>query len=164
MADEETTSEEQQPEENPPMPKKKRMIMFGGIFVGQLVLVLILGQLLIKPQFASREESAPVEEGQRGAILMLDDITVNLQSAKRTRFLRLKIGLELEDPAVQAEVEQRTPEIRDIVIGSISGLDVGQLITVEGKERLKRDLKKRINGTLQEGSLINVYFSDFVVQ
>ena len=105
-----------------------------------------------------------VAEVGRGTIMMLEDITVNLLGTKRPRFLRVSIGLELENEQVTAEIEERQPEIRDVVISSVSGRRVDQLISVEGKEHLKKELKDRIDSTLQQGSVLKVYFSDFVVQ
>jgi len=147
------------------MPKQKKIMIFAGIFVVQAVAVIGLGQILIKPRIAP-PDTAVVEKAPdgRGTIMMLEDLTANLQSGKRPRYLRVKIGLEVSDPVVEAELEERQPEIRDLVITSLSGRKVDQLISVQGKDQLKEELKNRINNRLQEGELMNVYFSDFVVQ
>ncbi len=166
MADEEKTEQAAAPEAKPGMTKQKKMMIFGGIFVVQLIAVIGLGQVLIKPKLVPPDTSAVVEDEtpDRGTIVMLEDITVNLLAEKRTHYLRLKIGLEVADPLVEAEIAERSAEIRDIVITSASERRVDELITVRGKEQLKEELRNRINARLQQGELLNVYFSDFVVQ
>lgn len=165
MADEEKAEQAAAPEAKPGMPKQKKIMIFAGIFVVQLIAVIGLGQVLIKPKLVPPDTTTVVEkEPDRGTIVMLEDITVNLQAEKRSHYLRLKIGLEVADPLVEAEIGERSAEIRDIVITSASERRVDELITVRGKEQLKQELKNRINARLQNGELLNVYFSDFVVQ
>jgi flagellar FliL protein len=149
-----------------PMSRKKRMMVIGIVFAVQVPLVILIGQKLIKPRLVSDEpvEVTEPSDDVRGTIMMLDDITVNLRGSRGSRFLRLAIGLEIEDDRVIGEIEARRPEIRDVVITSVSGRRVDQLISVEGKERLKEELKEKIDAKLQEGSVLKVYFSDFVVQ
>jgi len=149
----------------PGMPKQKKMMIFGGIFIVQAVAVIGLGQVLIKPRLSPPDSASVVaDDTDRGTIVMLDDLTVNLLSSSRARYLRVKIGLEVDDPIVQAELEDRKPEIRDLIITTLSGRKVDQLISVQGKNQLKEELKHRINTRLENGKLLNVYFSDFVVQ
>lgn len=151
--------------DKPPMSGKKKKLIIGIVFAVQLPLVIVIGQFLVKPHLVPQgdEAVAEVAVGERGTIMMLDDITVNLHASRGSRFLRLSIGLEVEDETVMGEIEARKPEIRDVVITSVSGRRVDQLISVEGKEQLKEELKKRIDTKLQEGSVLKVYFSDFVV-
>jgi flagellar protein FliL len=145
---------------------KKRWMIIGIVFAVQIPVVALIGQKLIKPHLVPESLQAAENKSNetRGTILMLDDVTVNLKGSRKSRFLRVSIGLEVDDDKVIAEIEMRKPEIRDAVITSISGRRVDQLISVEGKEQLKAELKQRIDGTLKEGNILKVYFSDFVVQ
>jgi flagellar basal body-associated protein FliL len=150
----------------PGLTGKKKWLIIGIVFAVQLPVVILIGQKLIRPHLVPQTEQAAMEKSDetRGTILMLEDVTVNLKGSRKSRFLRVSIGLEVEDDKLISEIEMRKPEIRDAVITSISGRRVDQLISVEGKEQLKAELKQRIDGTLQEGNVLKVYFSDFVVQ
>ncbi len=174
MADEPTAdqTEETNPEQaaeasgKAPITGKKRLMIIGIVFAVQIPVVALIGQKLIKPHLVpeTQQAVAAVADETRGTILMLEDVTVNLKGSRKSRFLRVSIGLEVEDDNLISEIEMRKPEIRDAVITSISGRRVDQLISVEGKEQLKAELKQRIDETLQEGNILKVYFSDFVVQ
>jgi len=165
VADEEKKDESAEAEKGAPMGGKKRMIIIGAIIAVQIPLVVLVGNKVIKPKIVPPDTTTVVVEPEsRGLIMMLEDITVNLVSARRSRFLRISIGLEVEDETVMAEVEERLPEIRDAVINSVSGRKVDDLISIQGKELLKTELKERIDGKLQAGNVLKVYFSDFVVQ
>lgn len=159
------TPDQGQPAAKAPMSGKKKMMIIGIVFAVQIPLVIVIGQFLIKPHLVpdQSEAVASTPDGERGTIMMLDDITVNLRASRGGRYLRVSIALEVENDAVLAEIESRKPEIRDVVITSVSGRRVDQLISVEGKEQLKEELKRRIDAKLQEGSVLKVYFSDFVV-
>jgi flagellar FliL protein len=174
MADERTAdqTEDTNPEQaaeasgRTPITGKKRWLIIGIVFAVQVPVVALIGQKLIKPHLVPESSQAAVDTSNetRGTILMLEDVTVNLKGSRKSRFLRVSIGLEVDDDKLIAEIEMRKPEIRDAVITSISGRRVDELISVEGKEQLKAELKQRIDETLQEGNILKVYFSDFVVQ
>ncbi len=164
MAEEEKPKEGEAPAEDAGA-KKKRMMLMIGMSLVQIPIVLLLGHFVIRPMIAP-ENPEVVEEPvpERGLIMMFEDITVNVTANRGSKFLRLKMGVEYEDPKTEAELAERTPEIRDLVISAISGRSAEQLISAEGKKQLKDELKNRIDTTVQEGGVMNVYFSEFVIQ
>ena len=46
----------------------------------------------------------------------LDPFIVNLADPVGNRYLRVKLALDLGSPALQAEVEQRIPQLRDSIL------------------------------------------------
>lgn len=95
----------------------------------------------------------------------LQEIVVTLAGdSARPRYLRLGISLEMSDAAYVAEVEARRPQLRDAVIMALSDKTAAMLGTPDGKKRLREEIHRRTAEKLPEGSLLNVYFSDLVVQ
>lgn len=104
-------------------------------------------------------------EGGGGNLADLHEIIVTLAGdSARPRYLRLGISLELSDPAYVAEVEAKRPQLRDAVIMALSDKTAAMLGTPDGKKRLREEIYRRATEKLTEGALLNVYFSDLVVQ
>ena len=141
------------------------MALLGAIVVVQLVAAWAVAQFMILPRLG--EPTAQVEVGsnsERGEIFMMDDLVVTLIVDDGTRFLKISPGLECENSTVQAEIEDRMPEIRDMLINTLSSMSLAEAVAPEGREAVKARLISDLNGTLTKGKLMNIYFSDFIVQ
>jgi flagellar FliL protein len=104
-------------------------------------------------------------EAGAGTLADLNEIVVTLAGdSARPRYLRLGISLEMSDAAYVAEVEARRPQLRDAVIMALSDKTAAMLSTPDGKKRLREEIHRRAAEKLPEGALLNVYFSDLVVQ
>jgi len=96
-------------------------------------------------------------------IYELDTFTINLADINITRYARLNIKLELNNYEVEEEVERRTPQIRDLIIVLLSSKKFNDINTTEGKDSLRMEIIKSINTYLVKGEIVNLYFTDFVV-
>lgn len=101
---------------------------------------------------------------QIGPVYPLDQFIVNLLSQNGSRFLKVKMDLELSDAKLTAELDKKKPLIRDIVIRTLTSKTYQEVSTGRGKEKLKDELVDRINSVLADGSIKNIYFTEFVVQ
>ena len=113
--------------------------------------------------------TAPDEEAGAGAtlherMLALDPFVVNLLAEDAARYLKVRVELEAESPALRAELEERLPQVRDGVISVLSARDVADVTSYEGKTLLKHDIQERVNGLLRDGRVRSVLFTEFVVQ
>ena len=82
----------------------------------------------------------------------------------RPRYLRIAVNLEMADPEFVPLVVGRRPQLRDAVIMTLSDKTPAMLSTPDGKKRLREEIFRRASEQLPEGALLNVYFSDLVVQ
>jgi flagellar FliL protein len=99
-----------------------------------------------------------------GPIYPLDQFIVNLVSTNANRYLKCKIDLELDAPELQQEVDKKLPAVRDLIIRILSSKTVEEIQTAKGKEKLKEEIKRKINQILDSGEIRNVYFTEFVIQ
>ena len=99
-----------------------------------------------------------------GPIYPLDTFIVNLVSNNANRYLKCKIDLELDSPELQQEIDKKLPAIRDLIIRILSSKTVEEIQTSRGKEKLKEEIKRKINEILTTGEVRNVYFTEFVIQ
>ena len=94
----------------------------------------------------------------------LDQFLVNLLSETGSRYLKMTINIELSSELLTPEIEQKKPLLRDIVIRILSSKTYEDISTTKGKERLKDEIAAKINETLRDGYIKNVFFTDFIVQ
>ncbi len=99
-----------------------------------------------------------------GPIYPLDQFIVNLLSQGGAKFLKCKMDLELSSQELTAELDKKKPLIRDIVIRTLSSKTYQEVSTNRGKEKLKDELVDKINAVLADGSIKNIFFTEFVVQ
>jgi flagellar protein FliL len=110
------------------------------------------------------EGEVELPEGM-GALVDLQEIVVTLAGdSGRPRYLRLGVNLEVADAETASLIEARRPQLRDAVIMALSDKTPAMLSTPEGKKRLRDEIFRRTAEMLPEESLMNVYFSDLVVQ
>jgi len=99
-----------------------------------------------------------------GPIYPLDKFIVNLLSENGTRFLKIKMDLELNGPELTAELDKKKPMVRDIIIRTLSSKTFQEVSTDRGKEKLKDELVEKLNNVLTDGYIKNIFFTEFVVQ
>ncbi len=108
------------------------------------------------------EESS---EGRHiGKIVPLDSFVVNISDRERDRYLKLKTELELSMPELSDELDQRMPQIRDLIISLLGSKSFEEVRTIEGKNFLREEILLRINSLLISGKVKRVFFTEFVVQ
>ncbi len=99
-----------------------------------------------------------------GAIFSLDAFIVNVGDGDRDRYLKLKADLELTNDIVADEIEQRLPQIRDLIISLLGSKSFDDVRSIEGKDRLREEMLRRINALLVTGKARSIFFTEFVVQ
>lgn len=123
----------------------------------------------------TKQEQVKKEEGKAsghggeggesaGSTKPLDPFIVNLADTQGQRYLKAVIQLETESPAVDHEINAKIPQIRDEVLMILSNKTYDDVASVAGKRMLKREITQAINKYLVEGRVLNVYFTEFVVQ
>ncbi|WAC72554.1 flagellar basal body-associated FliL family protein [Roseateles sp. SL47] len=132
---------------------KKKLIIIIAI-----VLVLVLagvGALLMmkkKAAAAAEEEGGAAEEthapaahakpGTPPTFVPLDPFTVNLADKEVDRFAQVGITLEVADPKFADQLKAYMPAIRNNVLLVLSHKTSAELLTVEGKEKLAREIRR----------------------
>lgn len=104
------------------------------------------------------------EQSEGPTFFSLSPFVVNLQDNIGTRYLKLTLKLELDDPSIEEEIKVQLPKIRDALIILLSSKNYAEIGSVEGKYRLRDEIVKRVNRFLKETPVRGVYFTDFVIQ
>lgn len=173
MASDKKEDQDGKEEEAPKKSKKKLFIIIG-------VLVLVLGGAGAffmmggkKSGEGDEGEDAGSEEGGEesgskkhgelpGAIVPLDTFIVNLQI--KGSFLKTVIQLEFGEPEQPHTFDADLPKVRDAIIRVLSSKQAQEILNPEGKEKLREEVKNAVNNTLGSEDVVNVYFTEFIVQ
>jgi len=173
MAKEKETEIEEKGEEKKEGGSKLLLI----VIIVLLLLLLVIGGLVAYFLLTSsnpKKNQQPTQQQikkhkvnaltKMGPIYPLDPFTVNLVSSNADRYLKCKIDFELDSPALQKEINQKLPAIRDMIISILSSKSVEEIQTAQGKQKLKDEIKRKVNSILTTGEIRNVYFTEFVIQ
>jgi flagellar FliL protein len=148
------------------------------VIIVLLLILLIVGGVVAyfllsgnNEEQSQQQESQKVEKKKKvknmteiGPIYPLDQFIVNLVSNNSSRYLKCKIDLELDSPELQQEADKKLPAIRDLIIRILSSKTVEEIQTAKGKEKLKEEIKRKINEILSTGEIRHVYLTEFVIQ
>jgi flagellar FliL protein len=167
MAD---NAEDQEAAAPPPAPAKKK----GGggmkwLFIGVLVVVLGGAGAAWWIAGGSTTEAAEATEPElstRG-IFAFEPFLVNLADEGGQRFLKATISVVVENPEEAKHIEE-TPvivaHIRSAIIEVLTQQQAPALVTPDGKTALKQAIKERTSPLLPNKKVLDVLFSEFVVQ
>lgn len=182
-------AEEKEKEGEEPKPKSKKKLI---IIIAVVLVVAAAAFALLGGKKEKKESEDEVEEVKHYQTVELDHFVVNLSESKA--FLKIKMLLEYDPkiferahsrghggsgggggagaggggggPSMPAVMVERMPMVRDAAIRVLSSKKSDELLTLEGKERLKEELIEAINEAigLEEGPIVGIYFLEFIIQ
>lgn len=112
------------------------------------------------PQQESDNSSSEVK-----SVMHLESFVVNLSGTSENGYLRVGIDLGIGIDLKEGEkTTAYTGRLRDTILTVLGTRTVDELLTADGKAKLKQDILKAINDRLPELQCKEVYFTDFLVQ
>ena len=168
-------------------------VVFAG--VNYLVMENLLTQKISKISLSQEEldeEGEEEDELQKGIIVDLGDFILNLCDETQKKYLKVNVAIEVSqkdtdfpaeaeaakgghgheaaapaDPmdAIQKEMAQFKPAIRDVIITNLSSKTSAELASAAGKELAKEQITNDINSILGgEREVLRVSFGQFIIQ
>lgn len=158
--------------------KSKRLVW---ILIAAAVLVvgggggLLLMKYLRPPQASAAAGGGGItsHEGGEGAAsrvkstFTLDPFLVNLADQESTRFVKVTLRLGLDQAGLGerlAEDQVVVAATRDKIISILTTRTSEQILSSEGKDKLRAEIRDSVNPLLPRGKVVEVYIMDFVVQ
>ena len=161
--------------------KGKKKLLF--IIIGAVVVLLIVAGVLLsgvlgggddkaKHEGAKQEEGKAKEgkEGQAAGPVKpiyyeLPQFLVNLNSnTGHVSFLKMSVTLELRDAEAVPIMDANKPRVMDTFNTYLRELRPSDIQGSAGIYRLRDELLKRLNGTIEEGLVKDILFSEIIVQ
>ena len=106
-------------------------------------------------------------------VLALEPMIVNLSDADTHAYLRASISLRIRDDEKSVKTEEKKPataadstatELRDTTLAVLSRQTSESLLQPDGRDKLKEALEQSYKQHLTEIPVLDVYFTDFLVQ
>jgi len=143
--------------------KSKKMILIIAVLA--VVGIGATGMLVVKPRLAGGK-GAQAKPKAPPCNLSLEDFTVNLADIDRPRDLNTTIAVAFETDAEIEQAKKVEPQIRYAVIMTLTRQYFNDLLTWQGKERLKGQLAQAINRALKPVGMKaqDVVFTAFVME
>lgn len=155
-----------------------------ALLLGAVVGLAVSGGLAYTQLSAASGPPPPVPdpaEGQHGPMVSLEERVVNLQAGGSFRYAKIGVTVELRpadaafyaltgearlaaDELVQAEHEAVVPLLLDALGTVVASRTSTELVALEGRADLKRDLVEAMRTVLGEDEVLDVYFTDLVMQ
>lgn len=113
----------------------------------------------------SEEEFDPYAKKEHtGKYFQYDPLTISIFDREKVHYLRLKVVFELSDDTVKDELNAKDPQIKDSLIFVLGDFTVRELLDNQAKLLVKEVLIKTLNRLLGKGKVVDIYFTEFVVQ
>lgn len=151
------------------VPKKKgggmmKVIVLAGLFI------MVAGGGAAWWMLGASTEAAEVEAEpalEARGLVPFEPFLVNLADAGSTRFLKVTVQLVVASPSEAKHIEE-TPvvlmQLRSAILELLTQEQAPVLVTPKGKEELKQAIKARTGPMLSKQKVLDVLFSEFVVQ
>ncbi len=141
------------------------LLIAAGLVVAGGAAYVLVPRFMGSPATAETAK-APVPE--KPIFLMLDPLTVNLQSEGRGRFLQIGMALRVRDEQTKAQLVEFMPEVRSRLLLLLSNRAPDSIVSPEDKAKLAEEIRKALSTPLTAGSpelgISSVSFNTFVVQ
>ncbi|PKM80849.1 MAG: hypothetical protein CVU89_11955 [Firmicutes bacterium HGW-Firmicutes-14] len=143
------------------------------IIAGIVIIILAAGISFGVAMFAAKSFSQGGEtkaEENKGAQESLGttydagEFITNLAGESGSNFIKVKIVLAFKDAKIQAEIEDKFPQIQHVINNTLRQQSPEELSQPKAMEKLAELLRKNINSLLIKGNINSVYFTSFVVQ
>lgn len=158
---------------------QKPILMYALALVNILAMV---GVMFIVNKSHKQEEAKPklqdVVEGEHqeqgeakteeheeflGKLIPLETFTVNISGTRGNKYVKINMELEVDGEKVEEEIEKRKPQIRDYINLLVASKTYEQMMSKEGKELLRDEIRDTINTFLVKGKIKKVFFTELVV-
>ena len=149
----------------------KRKLPIKLIAMGTAGFLLVAGggttaYMVFSGKKKHEEEKAATPVVKPVAFLDLPDVMVNLSNpgSDRSHYLKLKISLEVADQAIVPQIQPLLPRVMDAFQTYLRELRPMDLEGSAGLYRLKEELTRRVNASIEPARINAVLFKEILVQ
>ncbi|MBB2478661.1 flagellar basal body-associated protein FliL [Bacillus sp. APMAM] len=129
-----------------------------------LLVILLAGAVAIiviyKLDHTSANKAPSIDEVLKQSV-DVPEITTNLKS---NNFIKISFKLETDSKKAQEELTKRDFQVKNIIIDQLSEMSPNDLDGQKGKDKLRMALKDKISKIMQNGKVVNVYITSYVIQ
>lgn len=162
--------------------KKMLFIIIGAAVAVLLVLVVVFMMMGKGSKKESKEGEgakteaaaggghggAPAAGGEGGAagatVFALEPFIVNIYDGQELRYLKVKVEMEMANPAIKPELDGRLAAMRDAILVVLTSKTLQDIQDIQGKNQLREEILTAVSKIVAQGKVTKIYFTDFVIQ
>ena len=99
-----------------------------------------------------------------GPTVKLGEFVINLNNPGQSRYLKLSLKVELDEPSTKGELRVRDAQLRDLIISYLSNLAIKDTYGARAKAVIRDNIRRRMNQILTSGEVKRVFFIEFMTQ
>lgn len=130
-----------------------------------LVALTLIGGITLVLYLQFTKSTDPNREPTIDEVLALsvdtNEITTNLLT---NDYIRVTFKIQVDNSKAKKELEKRDFQVRNIIIRELSGMRASDFTGSAGIESLQIVIQEKINDYMQDGQVVNVYTTGFVLQ
>ena len=112
-----------------------------------------------------KAETAEGGDADVTQVIELQPFIVNLADKSESRYLRMSISLGVAGEGGEAKVDPLfTTKIRNAILATISTRTSDDILTVEGKTALRKEMLKAARAAASKPEVLTIYITDFIIQ
>ncbi|KKB38969.1 flagellar basal body-associated protein FliL [Bacillus thermotolerans] len=134
------------------------------IMVIMLMVILLIGTAVVIILLNSSKESSasePTIDEIVEASVDIPEMTTNLASDD---YIRISFKIQTDSKEAQEELTKRDFQAKNLIIEQLSEMTAAKLKGKAGKEQLTNELKKQLNEIMQDGQVVDVYITSYIIQ
>lgn len=142
----------------------------GGFLIWKLLLSGDSAEPTDEPEKAEARTEAPAETPEVGYKVDLEKFTVNLADPDETRFLVIKIALEVSTEQLVADIHSENDDMlylvktRDLILKVLRSKTSSEFSDAGNLEEIRREIIFGLNSIYKSGEVMQLYIVDMVIQ
>ncbi|MBM7647123.1 flagellar FliL protein [Bacillus ectoiniformans] len=145
-------------------PKKSKNKMLT-IMVVLLTVILLVGTVAIVIILKSSKGETTAKEPSIDEVIEssvdIPEMTTNLAS---NDYIRISFKIQTDSKEAMEEMTKRDFQAKNLIIQQLSEMKSEDLKGKEGKERLTDQLRMEFNNIMQDGKVLEVYITSYIIQ
>ena len=146
------------------------LVVLGQASIAYLLVNKVVIDRLAGPQVEELQEvkvDIAISEEPERVYQEMGEFLINPADAATDmglRFIKTHISLGVSPASAYAQLDAQQPTLRDAVIRILTAKPVEQLDNPEDREFIKDEIRFAVNKMLYRGEVLQVYFSEFIIQ
>lgn len=134
------------------------LIILAALTLLGVVVFVLFNQFIKDPE---AEVTEPTIDEIVSQSFETEEITTNLLS---NDFIKASFRIQVDNKKALEEIQKRDFQINNIILRALSGKQASELAGPEGMESLENSIRDELNTLMQEGTVIRVYTTNWVIQ
>jgi flagellar FliL protein len=141
--------------------KNNKLLSVMLIIMVAITLISVVALVVIMKFTDNEETKEPTADEIVESSVDIPEITTNLADE---RFIKVAFKLQTDSKKAKEEAEKRNFQIQNIIIEELSEMKTEDFNGKQGKVALRNRLKEEMNKLMQEGKILEVYITSFIIQ